>query len=227
MQWHKQTYLITVCAFMVRFYKFTCRKCLRKKENKSVTHSPLSIMTSFRVFRLLQWLIKCHVRTAKRFNDSNMAFVQLEISFKRLWVQMHSLVDCVFHNLTHCAFFKFYHRLLNASSTEYKLVCPVSFPAQFVRHFWFPQRLSATSWFLLRLLFIINGFLPRLSVRDRKHNRADCLVKKPFLAQGSLARKKMAWTVSAEATYDVQSRQEQKIGRVVYNLWDTMFHYKL
>ena len=64
---------------------------------------------------------------------------------------MYSSVHYLFRNPTHCAFFKFYYRLLSA---EYTLVRLFSLPAETVRHFWLPPRLSC---FLPRLMCMING----------------------------------------------------------------------
>ena len=107
--------------------------------------------------------------------------------------------------------------------TGYKLVRQVSLPAEPVRHIWLPPRLSAISCSLPRLLYMINGFLPNLS---------SCIC---FLSTGSRITwtlsvgsyysrtvvstgSKISRTVSVEAKYDGQTRQEAKLGVLVYTL---------
>ena len=52
----------------------------------------------------------------------------------------------------------------------------------------------------------------------RKHNNADSLGRTPFSADSSHGRKQEIADSSAEAKYDRQSRQEVKIGGLVYIL---------
>lgn len=111
---------------------------------------------------------------------------RLEIGFE----QLYSYVRYLFHDLTHCAFFKFYYRLRSSCITDYKLGRLFSLTARTVRHFFLlPSRLPATCCFLSRLRSIINGFLPRLREAGSRITHAHRLGKKPFLAQAGLGWK--------------------------------------
>ena len=113
--------------------------------------------------------------------------------------------------------------------TGYKLICRCSLPVETVRHILLPPRLSSSSCFLPRLLYI-NGFLsslsayfcflPRVCPRDSASCRrlsAGISIMRTVSAGSHYARtvgskgSKRSRTVSAAVKCDGQSQQEAKI----------------
>ena len=107
-------------------------------EKKSVTHSALCIMTSFHEKR--NDVYACYSDDKNvMFEQGEDIMIQAWIFFIRNWfytaMSAKCSFYCLFHDLTYCAFFKSYYRLLSSCITEYKLVLLFSLPAQTVRQF--------------------------------------------------------------------------------------------
>ena len=100
----------------------------------------------------------------------------------------------------------------NHKFTEYKLV---SLPVETVHHMWLPPKLSAISCFLSRLLSVKNGFLLSAGSSITRTDSAGSLLSCTTVSTGSERLR----TVSVEAKYDSLSRQEAKIGGLVYTLY--------
>ena len=147
-----------------------------------------------------------------------MDFFRLEI---RDWFRTAMGTNCIVMFIIYfmiCVFLKFYLRLRNSCITEYKLGRLFLPPTQTVRHFFFaPPRQPATYCFLWRLWSILNGFLPRLREAGSRITRT-ASVRSHFSRLLVSEESKRSRTDSAEATYDGQSRQKAKTGRLVYNL---------
>ena len=104
-------------------------------------------------------------------------------------------------------------------STGYKRVRQFSLPAETVRHIWLPPRLSAISFFLPRLLCLVNSFLQRLSVwfSFLPGVSAGSRVTRTFSAGSHFswmvvsAGRKRSWTVLVEAKYDGSLYRKPKV----------------